>query len=319
VKLFALLLPSLAFAQLASEVTTNVQLENLVFYMDQHGDATKIGTLPGPVPTDPQLGAALRRYAIIADVVSVGGKQAAGTFLASGIVVAPSNAAQPVPGTTIVDFTRNQMHNMVIEIMTPEKSQVGALYGFWMGAGGSAPGSPAGGGVLAVLGGTGAYVGVRGQGANVAASGLRVASMMEDPSRRRVNGGGRLNLGMNLSGAPSAEVVSAYHADFTPVTTARPVSSGEVLVLQVKAGWPVRPSLEAGKVFGEDPPHIVAIPVDATVNDVTAEVVNAIGWPGTRDRYRVDVRLPGGVAPGTARLRLNGAYLPGLPFEIPVR
>src|SRR5438128_9217760 len=87
---FLLLFPMLTFGQVTPEVTTNVQLENFVFYVDQHGDATRIGTLPGPVPMDPQLGVALRRYAIVADVVSVGGRPAAGTFLAHGIVVSPS-------------------------------------------------------------------------------------------------------------------------------------------------------------------------------------------------------------------------------------
>lgn len=125
-------LPALAMCQVTPEITTNIQLENFVFYMDQHGDATKIGTLPGPVPTDPQLGSALRRYAIIADIVSVGGKPAAGTFFAQGTVIGPINA----------DFARNQMHPMTLEILTPDRAQVGALYGFWMGAGASAPGAP---------------------------------------------------------------------------------------------------------------------------------------------------------------------------------
>jgi hypothetical protein len=195
-----------------------VQLENLVFYLDQHGDATRIGTLPGITPVDPQLGlASLRRYAIIADVSSVGGKPATGTFLAHGLALNPSSAPQPVPGRPIADFPRNQMHHMVLEIMTPDQVQVGALYGFWLGAGGSAPEAPHGGGVLAVLGGTGAFVGVRGQGANVGASNLRVASMMEDMAFRRVNGGGRLTMGLHLSGAALAEVLTVYHADFTPV------------------------------------------------------------------------------------------------------
>lgn len=314
-----LVIGGLALGQGLGDVSTNVQLENFVFYMDQHGDATKIGTLTGPVPVDPQLGTALRRYTIIADIISVGGKPATGTFLTHGLVINASSASQPVPRTTIADLPRNQMHQMILEIMTPERTQVGALYGFWMGAGGSAPGAPLGGGVLAVLGGTGGYVGIHGQGANVSASGLRIASMQEDPSMRRVNGGGRMTLGMHLSGAALAEVVAAFHADFTPVTPARPAQSGEVLILQVKAGWPVRPSLEAGKNFAEDPLHAVAVPVEALLNDAPVEVVNSVGWPGTRDRYRVDVRVPGGLAPGTAKLQVNGAYLPGLLFQLPIR
>jgi uncharacterized protein (TIGR03437 family) len=303
------LLPALAMCQVAPEVTTNIQLENFVFYMDQHGDATKIGTLPGPVPIDPQLGVALRRYAIIADIVSVGGKPAAGTFFAQGSAI----------GTINADFPRNQMHPMTLEILTPDKAQVGALYGFWMGAGAAAPGAPAGGGVLAVLGGSGAYVGVRGQGANVAASNLRVASMQEDPARRRMNGGGRMTMGVHLSGASLPNVISAFHLDFTPVTADRPARAGEVLLLQVRAGWPVRPPLAAGQVFPQEPVSPVSIPIEAFVNDAPAEVVNAVGWPDSLDHYRVDIRVPSGVAPGTAKLQVNGAYLPGAAFDLPLQ
>lgn len=317
-KTFLLALPILALAQVAPEVTTTVQLENFVFYKDETGDATKLGSLPGPVPIDPQIGWPFRRYAIVADVVAVGGRPAAGTFLAQGVALNTSNAAEPRPNFLIADLPRNQMHNMILEIMTPEKAQVGALYGFWMGAGGSAPGAPTGGGVLAILGGTGAYVGVHGQGANVAASNLRQASMLEDTSRRRVNGGGRMTLGINLSGTALAEVTSVAHADFTPVTASSPARSGEVLILQVKAGWPVQPPLQAGQVFSGENFSQVTIPVAATMNDITVEILNTIGWPGSNDRYRVDLRVPGGVGPGTVRLQVSGGYLPGVAFNVPV-
>ena len=173
--------------------------------------------------------------------------------------------------------------------------------------------------MLAVLGGTGAYVGVSGQGSNVAATNLRVASMLEDPSRRRVNGGGRLNFGMNLSGGARAEVISVSHGDFTPVTASSPARPGELLILQVKAGWSVQPPLEAGQVFSDQSLRRVAVPVEARVNDISAEIVNTVGWPGASDRYRVDVRVPGEVGPGTAKLQVSGAYLPGQLFNIPVR
>ncbi len=303
------LIPALAMCQVAPEITTNIQLENFVFYMDQHGDATKFGTLPGPVPTDPQLGMALRRYAIVADIVSVGGKPAAGTFFAQGTVIGQVNA----------DFARNQMHPMTLEIMTPDRAQVGALYGFWMGAGVSAPGAPGGAGVLAVLGGTGAYYGVHGQGANVGASNLRVASMQEDPARRRVNGGGTMTMAIHLSGAVLPNIMSAFHSDFSPVTAERPARAGEVLTLQVRAGWPVQPSLATGQVFPQDPARPVSTPVEALVNDAPVEVINAIGWPEARDQYRVDIRVPSGVTPGTAKVQVNGAYLPGASFNLPVR
>ena len=155
---------------------------------------------PGITPLDPALGTAFRRYVIIADIVSVGGKAAAGTFFAHGMALGISNAPDPVPGHPIADMPRNQMHDFVLDIMTPAKEQVGSLYGYWLGAGPSAPGAPPGFGVFAVVGGTGAYVGIQGQGSNVGSANLRVASMMEDPAYRRVNGGGQPTLGINLRG-----------------------------------------------------------------------------------------------------------------------
>jgi hypothetical protein len=316
--LFALLFPVLAIGQVAPDFALNVQMENWVFYLDHTGDPATYGTVQGitPVPAGTQF--AFRKYLIVADVVSVDGKPATGTFLAHGIAVNPSNALQPVPGRPIVDFSRNQAHQFVLEVLTPDRVQVGSLVGFWLGAGGSAPGAPAGAGVATVTGGSGAYSGVRGQGANVGASNLRTASMLEDPAYRRVNGGGRLMLGFNLSGASMPEVTAIYHADFTPVSASRPARSGDALVLQVRADWPARPSLEPGKAFSMEPLQSVATPVDVLVNDVPAEVVNRVGWPGTRDLYRVDVRLPS-VAPGMATVQVDGAYIRGLPVNIPVQ
>ena len=152
----------------------------------------------------------------------------------------------------------------------------------------------------------------------MAASGLRVASMMEDPSRRRVNGGGRLLMGLNLSAAGLPEVVAALHDDFTPVTASNPARSGEVVILRVKAGWPAQPPLQAGQAFPPQPLSTVPIPVELAINDTSGEIINLIGWPGTRD-FRVDVRLPGGWSGAAAKLQVSGGYLPGAVFNLPVQ
>ena len=124
-------------------------------------------------------------------------------------------------------------------------------------------------------------------------------------------------MGIHLSGAPLPNVISATHSDFTPVTADKPARAGQVLTLQVKAGWPVQPSLAAGQDFPQD--TLVSIPIEALLNDTPAEVINAIGWPGYRDQYRVDIRVPSGVAPGTAKLQVNGAFLPGVPLNLPLQ
>jgi hypothetical protein len=59
--------------------------------------------------------------------------------------------------------------------------------------------------------------------------------------------------------------------------------------------------------------------VEATVNGNIADVVNKIGWPGTTDTYRVDIRIPGGTTPGMAALRLIAAFISGREVSIPIQ
>jgi uncharacterized protein (TIGR03437 family) len=72
-------------------------------------------------------------------------------------------------------------------------------------------------------------------------------------------------------------------------------------------------------VFKGDPPEEVNSPVEVTVNGMEAEVMNKIGWPGTYDLYRVDFRVPGGLAPGMASIQLTAAWIPGPEVKILVQ
>jgi hypothetical protein len=58
--------------------------------------------------------------------------------------------------------------------------------------------------------------------------------------------------------------------------------------------------------------------VEGLVNEIPAEVVNRVGWPGTNDLYRVDLRLPS-VGPGETKLQLTGAHISGSSYRIVVR
>jgi uncharacterized protein (TIGR03437 family) len=122
-----------------------------------------------------------------------------------------------------------------------------------------------------------------------------------------------------LNGIVVPEVTDAYHSDFTRVSPERPARANETLILAVRAAWRASPYLEPGKTFSENPLQQVAIPVGATFGETAAEILNQIGWPGTRDRYRLDVRVPGGIAPGMVDLKVSGAYIPGSAFRIPVQ
>jgi uncharacterized protein (TIGR03437 family) len=65
--------------------------------------------------------------------------------------------------------------------------------------------------------------------------------------------------------------------------------------------------------------HAVNSPVEVTLNGKPAPVVNALGWPGLNNIYRVDFRVPEGTAPGAATLGLTVAWIGGPEVKIPVR
>jgi hypothetical protein len=305
-----LLCPALTLGQAASEVKMSVQLDKFAWYFD-NGDPSNFATVTqslAPLPTGTTR--PMMRNAILADMVSVNGKPARGAYVSHGLSLRTTNS----------DLGRNHAHYFALDIWTPEGIHIGDLFGTFLSAGASAPGAPVGAGNWAVHGGSGAYLGIRGQGSNVGASNFHMTLMKEDTDARRTNSSGQLKLDLYLSGVNVSEIQAAYHlADGTPVTSSNPARAGEVLILQVKAGWPVSPPLEPGQTFAKDPLQIIACPVEATVNDLPAEVINAIGWPGTRDRYRVDVRLP---ATGTPEATLNllaGYILASVPYKLPVR
>jgi uncharacterized protein (TIGR03437 family) len=169
---------------------------------------------------------------------------------------------------------------------------------------GPTPGTPSaiGSAAFIVTGGMGPYEGARGYfnkpgGSNVP---IRVISAAEDPSYRRVNGGGTIHPNLYLIPSRWPEILTVngapmvYHSDFTPVTTDKPAGAGEVLIARVKGMGPTRPGVDPGQPF-PDPPVPVNSPVGVTVNGHDSDVINAVAWPGTTDQYRVDFRIPLGL------------------------
>jgi uncharacterized protein (TIGR03437 family) len=75
----------------------------------------------------------------------------------------------------------------------------------------------------------------------------------------------------------------------------------------------------AKRFAAEAPWDIVNSPIDIAINGVTAEVVNQIGWPGSTDTYRVDFRVPPGIASGSAKLQLTAAWIPAQEVRIEIR
>jgi uncharacterized protein (TIGR03437 family) len=112
---------------------------------------------------------------------------------------------------------------------------------------------------------------------------------------------------------------AVFHSDFSPVTPAKPARSGEVLIAQATGLGPTIPGVDPGQPFPADGLLQVNSPLAVTVNGQEAEVINGVGWPGLVDTYRVDFRVPEGLASGMASVRLSAAWVAGSAVRIPVQ
>jgi uncharacterized protein (TIGR03437 family) len=64
---------------------------------------------------------------------------------------------------------------------------------------------------------------------------------------------------------------------------------------------------------------VVNSPVEVTVNGKSAEVLDAVGYPGSVDGYQVNFRVPPDTTTGTASIQVSAAWVPGVPVRIPVQ
>jgi hypothetical protein len=158
-----------------------IVLENTVQYFDDLADPSKMGTsaemvMPVRIP-------AFTRSIGVGDIVSINGKPARGTYVyrTDGLRLSPT----PAKGLDMIaDIARGGAINWSFDILQPDLTFVGTIIG--SGLNGTTLGPPAGAaGNTAVLGGTGAFLGARGQMTWVPPSlptNLRYVSMETDPS-----------------------------------------------------------------------------------------------------------------------------------------
>ena len=299
----------------------DIEWENSVAYFDDLADPSRLVTSPGRVP------AALRNFmqlVVIADIVAVNGKPAGGSMIfATRLIQAVPN---PSPGQAIADVGRFSMGDLHLEIMDSDGTRIGSIMSSGFGGGPAPPGLPAGVANFAIIGGTGAFLGARGTLYYPPGTpGSRNASMQEDPALRRTQGGTRGHIIASLIPMFRPEVVrnaggpAVFHSDFSLVTSSRPARPGETLIVRATGLGPARGDLAAGIAFPPDPLQQVNSPVEVTVNGNRAEVLNKIGWPGTTDTYRVDIRLPEGTPPGLATVQLTAAFIQAREVSLPVQ
>jgi hypothetical protein len=315
-----------------------VELQNLVFYEIDTADSSQFGinrdmTLSTLSCTAPSFQGHLgNRFVALGDIVAVNGQPSKGTYAASGTTLCISPT--PVPGQPIADTTHGPMVVETFEFLASDGTPVGTVMSNGLRIGRTPPpGLPAGTLNNAIVGGTGAFFGARGQVGNpnpteglsdAGVNGTR--SIREDPGMRRVNGGQHVVFTLYVvplfrpETAMTANGPAVSHSnDFSPVSASKPAAAGEILSLFATGLGPTRPGVDPGQTFPSDPPAVVNSPLQVTVNGKPAEVLGAVGLPGTVDGYQVNFRVPPETGKGPAAIQVSVAWIAGTPVSIPVQ
>lgn len=304
-----------AVAQTADQpVVLVIETANGVFYRGDVADPAKLAQDPS-VPT-PGPAKAFQYGHTVSDIVTVNGWPAKGLVHTRGAALV--QRINPQPGQTIADFNGTGPYFCFWDILTPDGTWIGSL----MDGGVAPPGSG-----HAVIAGNGAYLGVTGVHRSMIWTSPETTSVSEDPANRRIHHHAKSQTTFLLypkhrpSVDASANGPSIYHADFSPVTAANPARGDEVLIVGARNLGPTQPELmpPGMRPFQADPLEVVNSPVEVTVGGKQAEVVGKVGWPGTSDRYRLDIRVPAGVPSGLAAIQITAAWIPGPEVNIPVR
>jgi hypothetical protein len=317
-----------AIAQVAPATILKIDTENFVLYLSDETDLAKLAT--NPDLTRPKRPANFQTLIIIADIVAVNGRPARGTHLCRGLRVDMS--PNPTPGQAIGDVVGKPTYlylDCVETILWPDGTLIGSIAFRGLENTDPSPGAPLEQprGSLIVSGGSGAFLGVRGQSGALAGNPIsRSASITEDPSKRRIFGGGSVTLILHMVPMLRPEIVMSasgnavvHSSDFNPVTPSQPAKPGEILTLFASGLGPTRPGVDPGSPFTADPVQNVNSPVELTVNGKPAEVLYAGGYAGAVDRYQVNFKVPEGTTAGLATIQLTAAWITGPGVTIPVQ
>jgi uncharacterized protein (TIGR03437 family) len=314
-----------ALAQGLGPTILEIDIENVVEYQSDISDPSKFGTNPnitpsgGTTPFGP--GVAL------GDIVAVNGEPAKGTVVARpwGLDLTPTAN----PGRAIADTTRGSIGYRTFEILKTDGTPIGTLMVLGLNGGATPPGPNFGGQNFAIVGGTGAFLGARGQqGGRQTPQTIapRTASIAEDPANRRRNGGGRVRWLLAVIPMTRPEIVMtggepmiAHASDFSLVTPAKPADPGEMLYLFATGLGPTVPAVDFGQAFPSSPRAVVNSPVKVTVNGKSADVLTAAGFAGAVDTYQVQFQVPPGTATGVAMIQVTAAWSAGPAMPLSIR
>lgn len=306
----ALVSGMLAASSLAQElpVILEVEVENVVDYLGDVTDPSRVGR--SPVPVTANLTGNWYRNMELGDVTAIGGSPAKGVFVREIQVIRLATA--PTPTQAVADVTRPSAGHIFYEFLKPDGTSFGLLFALDLQGSGRA-----------ITGGTGAFLGAR--GSLTITGNPRFTSQAEDPSMRRINGGGRQRHMIQLFPMFRPEVLigasgpAVFHDDYRLVSAASPARAGEALIVYAKGLGPTTPVVNPGDPFPSEPFAVATSPVEVLVNGKSSPAINQIGVPGSTDTYRVDFRVPDDTPAGTAQVQISAAWVKGAAVSIVVR
>lgn len=314
-RIFLLLAGAVAFAQ-TTPVVLDIEVENAVRYVADIPDVSKFAQSTAATPA-----AATRAFTdsiLIGDIRAINGSPAKGLWTSRQFTL--NFGPNPGPGAAIADVAQSTIAECKYEIQSASGEFIGRLVDS---------------GLLphAVTGGTGAFVGAKGEQGTATArvvKAVRTASMAEDPAVRRANGGGNVRILIRLLPTVRPDVIltadgaAVTHSDGSLVSTSNPAGAGEIVTLFASGLGPTTPAVDFGQPFSEDKVYAVNAPVEVAVDGKPAVVLYAGGYPGAVDAYQLNIKLPDEIntdSPGlrTVGLRITAAWIPGSEAKIAVR
>jgi hypothetical protein len=310
-----------SLAQSTTPVTLLIDVQDHVEYQDDISDVTKFATIPTVTPS-----VNFRTFSIatvVADIVAVNGQPAKGVYTAQARALGTSPTA--AAGNSIADVQRAALREEVIEILNSDGTPIGTIASLGLSGGTPPPGAPPAQSAanFAIVGGTGAFLGVRGvSGSGPSPQGVpaRSASTAEDPAQRRVNGGGVTRRVLTIYPMEMPRIVAIAHSsDFSLVSAAKPAVPGEYLSIIATGLGPTKQSMAPGTAFPANPLAQVNSPIQVTVNGEAVSVSAAVGYPGTTDGYQVNFQMPAGSQSGSAAVQLSAAWIPTAALTIPAQ
>jgi uncharacterized protein (TIGR03437 family) len=217
---------------------------------------------------------------------------------------------------------------MYWEITQVDGTPIGTIMASGLTRGIPPPGAPLAqtGDNLTITGGTGAFLGVRGQVGVIDLGSPRQASVVEDPASRRTISGAKRSYVLHLIPMSVPQIVTTangpavtHSRDFSPVTASKPAAAGEILSLFATGLGPTVPGVDPGQPRPSSPLVSVNSPVEVTVNGKPAEVLAAVGYPGAVDGYQVNFRIPSDAAKGPATVQVGAAWIAGPAVNIVIQ